>query len=309
MLKVNNISFAYDIEKPVLQDINFSLQKGEHLCVMGESGSGKSTLLKAVYGLLDMNKGSLFWNENPILGPAYHLIPGMKYFKYVAQDFELMPFTSVSENISNFLSRFHPEESQKRTQELLEVIEMTAFAQEKVKTLSGGQKQRVAIARALAKEPELLLLDEPFSQIDNLKKNALRRLLFSYLKEKKISCIVATHDSDDALSFADKMIVIQNNKIVASGSPQEIYNNPQSYYVASFFDDANEVFVNDKKELLFPHQIKIVEKSNLKARVLNTYFKGFYWLIEARFNEQVVYLNHHSTLNKQEIVSLSIENK
>ena len=98
MLQVNNISFAYDIEKPVLQDISFSLQKGEHLCVMGESGSGKSTLLKAVYGLLDMNKGALFWNENPILGPAYHLIPGMKFFKYVAQDFELMPFTSVSEN-------------------------------------------------------------------------------------------------------------------------------------------------------------------------------------------------------------------
>jgi iron(III) transport system ATP-binding protein len=307
MLQVNNISFAYDIEKPVLQDINFSLQKGEHLCVMGESGSGKSTLLKAIYGLLDIDKGSLFWNDNPILGPAHHLIPGMHFIKYVAQDFELMPFTSVSENISNFLSRFHPEESQKRTQELLEVIEMKAFANEKVKTLSGGQKQRVAIARALAKEPELLLLDEPFSQIDNLKKNALRRMLFSYLKEKNITCIVATHDSDDALSFADKMIVIQNNKIIASGSPQEIYKNPKSNYVASFFDDANEVFINDKKELLFPHQIKIVKKSELKAKVLNTYFKGFYWLIEVSFNEQIVYLNHHRALNKQEIVSFSIE--
>lgn len=307
MLQVNNISFAYDVEKPVLQDISFSLQKGEHLCVMGESGSGKSTLLKAVYGLLDMNKGAMFWNENPILGPAYHLIPGMNFFKYVAQDFELMPYTSVSENISNFLSRFHPEESQKRTQELLEVIEMTEFANEKVKTLSGGQKQRVAIARALAKEPELLLLDEPFSQIDNLKKNALRRMLFSYLKEKNIACIVATHDSDDALSFADQMIVIQNKKIVASGSPQEVYNDPKSNYVASFFDDINTVFIDDKEELLFPHQIKIVEKSELKARVLNTYFKGFYWLIEVAFNEQVVYLNHHSALNKQKIVSLSIQ--
>ena len=90
--------------------------------IAGPNVAGKSTLLKAVYGLLDMNKGTLFWNENPILGPAYHLIPGMKFFKYVAQDFELMPFTSVSENISNFLSRFYPEESQKRTQELLEVI-------------------------------------------------------------------------------------------------------------------------------------------------------------------------------------------
>jgi len=307
MLQVNNISFAYDIEKPVLQDINLSLQKGEHLCVMGESGSGKSTLLKAVYGLLDMNKGSLFWNKDQILGPAYHLIPGMRFFKYVAQDFELMPFTSVSENISNFLSRFHPEESQKRTQELLEVIEMTAFANEKVKTLSGGQKQRVAIARALAKEPELLLLDEPFSQIDNLKKNALRRMLFSYLKEKNIACIVATHDSDDALSFADKMIVIQNTKIIASGSPKEVYNDPKSNYVASFFNDINTLIINDKEKLLFPHQIKIVEKSEFKAKVLNSYFKGFYWLIAVSFKEQIVYINHHSALNKQEFVSLSIE--
>ena len=134
-------------------------------------------------------------------------------------------------------------------------------------------------------------------------------MLFSYLKEKNIACIVATHDSDDALSFADKMIVIQNNIIVASGSPQEVYNNPKNTYVASFFDDINTVFINDKEELLFPHQIKIVAKSELKAKVLNTYFKGFYWLIEATFKEQIVYLNHHSALNKQEIVSLSIEKK
>ena len=124
-----------------------------------------------------------------------------------------MPFISVSENIQKFLSRFYPEESKKRTEELLEVIEMSAFAKTKVKNLSGGQKQRVAIARALAKEPELLLLDEPFGQIDNFKKNSLRRNLFRYLKEKNISCIVATHDKNDALSFADKLIIIKNNKM------------------------------------------------------------------------------------------------
>lgn len=306
MLQVNNISFKYSKEKPVLQNINLTLQKGEHLCVMGESGSGKSTLLKVIYGLLDVDKGSLFWKDIQILGPAYHLIPGMKFFKYVAQDFELMPFTSVSDNIAHFLSRTEPEETEKRTQELLEVIDMTAFANDKVKTLSGGQQQRVAIARALALEPELLLLDEPFSQIDNLKKNALRRMLFSYLKEKNIACIVATHDSNDALSFADKMIVIQNNKMVAHGTPQNIYKNPKSNYVASFFDDINEVFINDTKELLYPHQIKIVKNTALKATVLNSYFKGFYWLIEVQLNNQRIFLNHPKDVSKQEIVSLSI---
>jgi iron(III) transport system ATP-binding protein len=306
MLHVNNISFSYTNEKPVLQNIHFTLEKGEHLCVMGESGCGKSTLLKIIYGLLDLDKGTLFWNDHPVLGPAHHLIPGMDFFKYVAQDFELMPFTSVSENISKFLSRFHPEASEKRTQELLEVVDMTPFANEKVKTLSGGQKQRVAIARALAKEPELLLLDEPFSQIDHLKKNALRRMLFSYLKEKNIACIVATHDSDDALSFADQMVVIQNHKIKAHGSPQDIYKDPKSKYVASFFDDINEINLHGKKELLFPHQIKIVENSELKAVVLRSYFKGSYWLIEVQLNNQLIYVHHDKDLEKQMIVSLGV---
>jgi ABC-type nitrate/sulfonate/bicarbonate transport system ATPase subunit len=175
MLQVNNISFRYSKNKSVLENFNFTLQKGEHLCIMGESGCGKSTLLKAIYGLLNLKKGKIFWEETQVLGPKSNLVPGFAKFKYVAQDFDLMPYISVSENIKKFLSRFYPEESEKRTQELLEVIEMTAFQSEKVKNLSGGQKQRVAIARALANEPELILLDEPFGQIDNFKKNTLRR--------------------------------------------------------------------------------------------------------------------------------------
>ena len=171
MLKVNNISFEYNEKKEILQGISFDLAAGEHLCIMGESGSGKSTLLKVIYGLLDLKSGDMFWKDEQILGPAFHLVPGMDFFKYVPQNFDLMPYTTVKENIAKFLSRFYLEEAQQRTEELLEVIEMQDFAKEKVKDLSGGQQQRVAIARALAKEPELILLDEPFSQIDNFKKN------------------------------------------------------------------------------------------------------------------------------------------
>ena len=292
-----------------MQDINFSLKKGEHLCVMGESGSGKSTLLKAVYGLLDLDEGTLFWGENQILGPAYHLIPGMEYMKYVSQDLNLMPFTSVADNISNFLSRIYMDESEKRTRELLEVIEMTDFADEKVKNLSGGQQQRVAIAKALAKEPELLLLDEPFSQIDNLKKNSLRRMLFSYLKEKNISCIVATHDSEDALSFADQMLLIRNGQITSYGSPKDLYKNPNSKYTASFFHDANELILKGEKVILFPSQLKIIKESDLKATVLKSYFKGDYWLIEASVDQQTVFFNNEKELAQNQIVSLAINKK
>ena len=308
MLKVNNITFGYSKKKIVLDDLNITLQKGEHLCVMGESGCGKSTLLKAIYGLLDLNKGTIFWDENQVLGPEFHLVPGMDFFKYVAQDFDLMPYISVSENIKKFLSRFYPAESEKRTQELLEVIEMKAFENTKVKNLSGGQKQRVAIARALAKEPELLLLDEPFGQIDNFKKNSLRRNLFKYLKDKNIACIVATHDKNDALSFADKLIVIRNNKILVDKHPLEIYNNPKEKYIAALFDDVNEIVINNKNYLLYPHQIKIVEKTDkntISANVLNSYFKGSFWLIEAIFNEQTVFLKHYKSILKNEKILIN----
>lgn len=307
MLKVNNISFAYGAEGSVLENMSFSLEKGEHLCVMGESGCGKSTLLKVIYGLYDLDKGSISWNDEQVLGPAFHLIPGMKNFKYVAQDFDLMPFTTVADNISKFLSRMYPEETKQRTEELLEVIEMAAFAEVKVKTLSGGQQQRVAIARALAKEPELLLLDEPFGQIDNFKKRSLRRMLFSYLKDKNISCIVATHDAEDALSFADKMIVIQNNKIIAAGTPHELYSKPLNNYVASLFDDVNELVLNGKTQFLYPHQIKVVADSTMKATVIKTYFRGFYWLIEVEYEGQHIFLNHQKNLEISERISLEID--
>ena len=291
MLKVNQVYFSYQQDNLILKDISFQLKEGEHLCIMGESGSGKSTLLKAIYGLLDLNNGDIYWKDQQVLGPAHHLVPGMEFFKYVPQNFDLMPYTTVSENIQKFLSRFFPEESQKRTVELLEVIEMSEFADVKVKNLSGGQQQRVAIARALAKEPQLILLDEPFSQIDNFKKNSLRRKLFAYLKQKNISCIVATHDGNDALSFADSMMVIKDNQILAYDTPQHLYNRKNDVYIASLFDDVSSVSINGNVHLFYPKDIKITDKSEYKVTVKQSYFKGVFWLIEAELNGAPVFLN------------------
>ena len=305
MLKVHQLYFNYLPEKEVLHDFNFTVKKGEHLCVMGESGCGKSTLLKAIYGLLDLKKGKIFWNDEPVLGPKSNLVPGFKYFKYVAQDFDLMPYISVSENIKKHLSRFFPEESEERTQELLDVIEMKAFEHTKVKYLSGGQKQRVAIARALAKEPQLLLLDEPFGQIDNFKKNSLRRNLFHYLKDKEIACIVATHDKNDALSFAENLLVIKDHKILVYGNAQEIYQQPKHKYIAALFDDVNEIIVKNKTILQYPHQIKIDKKGKEKATITNSFFKGNFWLIEAEYHQQKIYINHKTDIAKDLEIQIS----
>ena len=202
MLKVKNVSFSYDTSK-VLDSIDFSVKKGDNLAIIGESGSGKSTLLKLIYGEFDLEEGHIYWNNKKILGPKYNLVFGYGFMKTVAQEFDLMPYTSVEDNIGKYLSRFYPDEKLKRTKELIKVVELEAFAKTKVKYLSGGQKQRVAIARALAKEPQILLLDEPFSHIDNFKKQSLRRSIFNYLKEQNITCIVATHHKNDVLGFAD----------------------------------------------------------------------------------------------------------
>ena len=307
MLKVSNISFQYAPKKEILSNISFNLKEGQHLCVMGESGSGKSTLLKAIYGLLDLKKGSIYWKNQEVLGPAFHLVPGMSFFKYVAQDFDLMPYTSVAENIGKFLSRFYPEEKEQRTKELLEVIEMSSFANEKVKTLSGGQQQRVAIARALAKEPELILLDEPFGQIDNFKKNSLRRKLFSYLKEKNISCIVATHDGDDALSFADQMMVIKNKKVIAFDSPRNLYKSPPEHYVAALFDDVNELYIDGERRLMYPHQIQTSKDSLHKVIVKKSFFKGSFWLIEATFNSQVIFFQSTENILSEKEVGICFD--
>jgi ABC-type Fe3+/spermidine/putrescine transport system ATPase subunit len=301
MLSVQNLNFSYN-KTPVLKAISFNAKPGEHIAIIGESGSGKSTLLKLLYGEYDLGKGHIYWNDSEILGPKYNLVVGYDFMKYVAQEFDLMPFTSVEENIGKFLSNFFPEEKQKRTAELLEVVELTPFAKTKVKTLSGGQKQRVAFARALAKQPEIILLDEPFSHIDNFKKQSLRRSVFKYLKAKNITCIVATHDKEDVLGFADRMIVLNKQTIAANDVPETLYKNPKTPLVASFFGEFNLI----NNSIVYSHKLKVVTHSDLKARVIQSYFKGSYFLIEAEYLNKKVFFEHPSELIKSSIISLEI---
>jgi len=273
MLTVQNVSFAYNTV-PVLKNINFTIEKGQHIALIGASGCGKSTLLKIIYGLLDVDQGTLSWGDRPILGPAYHLVPGQENMKYLSQGFELQPYRTVAENIGQYLSNFEPELKLGRINELMEIVEMTAFATTKVENLSGGQKQRVALAKALAKRPELLLLDEPFGNIDNFRRSSLRRNLFAYLSRNKITSITATHDKTDILSFAEETIVIHNGEILTKGNTHDIYKNPKNYYIASLFGEVNTLairsflpnFETNQTILLYPHELQIVANSDLKAK-------------------------------------------
>lgn len=302
MLQLNNISFTY-INDIVIDNVSFSVNKGNNIAIIGESGSGKSTLLKLIYGLYDLDQGEIRYNNKSIRGPKYNLIPGEDYIKYLAQDFDLMPYITVEENVGKFLSNIDKNKKKARIDELLKLVEMTEYAKVKAKYLSGGQKQRVALARVLALEPEILLLDEPFSQIDSFRKNTLRRNLFRYLKQKEITCIIATHDSIEALSFSDETIVIQNGKIIAKDSPKALFENPSNKYIASLFGEINLIpahLLNNlnkhKPLLIYPHQLKIVENSKLAVIVKQSYYKGSYYLIESSFEKESIFFDNKSDL-------------
>ena len=313
MLHVDHVSFAYD-ELPVLEDINLNVKEGEHVAIIGESGCGKSTLLKIIYGLLHIGIGEVYWGENQVLGPLYNLVPGEPYMKYLSQDFDLMPFTTVEENIAKYLSRFEPEDLKKRTAELLQMIEMTSFAKTKVKYLSGGQQQRVALARVLAQEPNILLLDEPFSHIDNFRKNTLRRNLFKYLRQKGVTVLTATHDHNDMLPFADRVVVLRNTKVIAKDSPKNLYQRPQDIYIASLFGEANKIPINiiksyadtKRRIIVYAHEFKVSEKSGLEVTVTNSFYMGSHYLVEGIYENQEIYFHHHEAISEGAEIFLNV---
>lgn len=313
MLSVQNISFAYS-EKKVIKNISFNVEKGQNIAVIGESGCGKSTLLKLIYGLYDLKEGEIFYKGNQILGPKFNLIPGEDFIKYLAQDFDLMPYITVAENVGKYLSNMYKEEKDQRVADLLAMVEMSEYADVKAQYLSGGQMQRVALARVLAVEPQVLLLDEPFSHIDNFRKNALRRNLFAYLKRKEITVIVATHDSADALSFADETIVMQKGELIEKAPSKELYFNPTNKYVASLFGEVNEIAVEDENGeivnlLLYPHQLKVNTSGFIQVIIKQSFFKGNRYLIKAVLEKQVVFFEHNTALENESLVYLEVNNK
>lgn len=314
MLAVKNISFGYT-EETILHNISFNAKTGRNIAVIGESGCGKSTLLKVIYGLYDLNEGQITFKGEAVTGPKHNLIPGMPYMKYLAQDFDLMPYTTAAENVGAYLSNFYPEEKQRRTMELLEIVEMQQFADVKAQYLSGGQQQRIALAKVLALEPEVLLLDEPFSHIDNFRKNALRRNLFAYLKTRGITVIVATHDSTDALSFADETIVLRGGKIIDMAASKDIYYNPADRYTASLFGEVNEIKLElltltqnpEEKVLIYPHQLVVAEGGPLHVVVRQCYFKGSRYLVKAALGKQVIFFESQKELPVNLEVSLAVD--
>lgn len=231
LLSAQNIFKSYQ-GQPTLKDVSLSLEKGEILAIIGKSGSGKSTLIRTLAGLLDIDNGSIIFNNEALEGPEKRLVPGYEEIRLVHQDFQLKHKMTIRENIRYALLAYIREYQEERINTLLDLCKIAHLQHKDISLVSGGEKQRVAIARAMATEPDILLMDEPFSNLDLNTKYTLLEELKDIASKTETAIILITHDARDAMEIADRVIVLSEGKILREGKPEEIYHDPKHEAVA-----------------------------------------------------------------------------
>lgn len=302
LLEIKNLSFSHQKEQKLFQNFNLNIDKGRIVAIAGESGCGKSTLLNLIYGVIQWETGKIFLDGEELHGPKKNLVPGEADMKMVAQTYDLMPYSTVAENVGKYLSNINLQEKKEKVQQLLEVVGMQKYADVLPKNLSGGQQQRVAIARSLSQMPKLLLLDEPFSSLDFARKVELRAGLFKYVKENGLSLIISTHDIQDVMPWTDRLIILKEGRLIQSDSPQDTYENPYTEYVAKLFGEVN-IFSDEEKNNLnltknfyFPHQIEIADEG-FEAEVLESRFAGSYFWNKIDLKEKTLIIYSEGELD------------
>lgn len=242
MLKAKNISKTYPGEDyGAVIDVSLNLAENEILALVGMSGSGKSTMLQIIAGLMKPDQGSIQFKDEHLVNPEEQLIAGHPKIKIVFQDFQLKPNMTVEENVRYKLLQFDKVYQTERTEELLSLCNLSEFASRKPKELSGGQKQRLSIARALADDPELLLMDEPFSNLDPITKQNLLIELVDIVKSEGLGLIFVTHDTRDAMLIADRVAFLSEGELIQNDTTRQTYNHPINLDIAQFFGRVNDV--------------------------------------------------------------------
>lgn len=240
LLRTEGLSKTYAGSKhPALHDFSLQVEKGEIVALLGESGCGKTTALRVMAGFERADSGTLHLQQRQLIGPGVFTDPAARGIGIVFQDYALFPHKTAAQNIAYGLQKFAAKERKQRLNEMLDLVELSAYAQRYPHQLSGGQQQRVALARAMAPQPDVLLLDEPFSNIDTVKKNHLREELHALLKKTGTTAIFVTHDTRDVMAIADRVAVMRKGQILQTGTPRELYEKPRVPYLARFFGNSN----------------------------------------------------------------------
>ncbi len=247
LLEVKNVVKEFEKGNPVVKKASFSVGRDEIFALLGPSGCGKTTTLRLISGFENLDSGEVSLNNEVLSSERTHVPPQKRGIGFVFQDYALFPHMSALDNVAFGLKDLPRHKRKVFAEEVLCRTGMGDYKNRSPMELSGGQQQRVALARAIAPEPELILLDEPFSNLDAMLRTTTRKEVRSIIKKARMSAVLVTHDQEEALSFADRVAVMNNGRIEQIGTPEEVYYKPRTKFVAQFLGKTNlfEVDVED----------------------------------------------------------------
>ncbi len=250
VVRLEHITKSYqDPKHPAVADLNLSLYKGEILAMLGPSGCGKTTMLRMIAGFETADAGRITIAGRDVAGPRSNVEPEKRNVGFVFQDYALFPHLDVMQNVMFGLSGMSRQQRRKRAKEIIEVVGLNIFSRRYPHQLSGGQQQRVALARALAPAPELILLDEPFSNLDAALRGSTREEVRRILKRTGTTALLVTHDQEEALTFADRLAVMRMGALEQVGVPETVYLRPRTAFVASFLGTTNLLHGDGRKHV------------------------------------------------------------
>jgi len=285
-LEVKHLAKYFDSDYPIIKDLSFSINKGEIISFLGESGSGKTTFLKCIAGLEKINSGSISLNSVCLNDKNTFINPQDRKIGFVFQDYPLFPHLNLKDNITFNLSKKHFS----NLDYILKLTSLKYLLNRYPHELSGGEQQRACIARALIREPELLLLDEPFSNLDTTIKESMREEIYKIIKATKTTTVLVTHDINDAMNISDRILIFKAGILQQYDDPVKMYCEPANCYCAEILGDLNKLFVNHETYYVRPEKVKLVnKKSNYKVYVEKCFFQGKEYKIKGRKGKEVWY--------------------
>ncbi|MEI8015080.1 MAG: ABC transporter ATP-binding protein [Nitrospira sp.] len=239
ILELRHVSCAYETGRPAVQEISFAAREGEILCLLGPSGCGKTTILRAIAGFEPVRSGQIFLSDQLVSSPDVMTPTENRRVGMVFQEYALFPHLRVQDNIAFGLHHLPRSERASRVQEMLRLTGLEGFERRYPHELSGGQQQRVALARALVQNPVVLLLDEPFSNLDPDMAGRMRQELHDLLRRTKTTTVLVTHDHDEAFAMADRIAVLNQGRLEQFDTPEMMYHMPATPFVADFVGQAD----------------------------------------------------------------------
>ncbi|MGI5823445.1 MAG: ABC transporter ATP-binding protein [Dethiobacteria bacterium] len=273
ILELKNLTKMYDDENGIA-NINLKIKRGEFITLLGPSGCGKTTTLNLIGGFLKPDRGEILMAGKDIS----RLLPELRPVSTVFQNYALFPHLNVLENVAygiRFYRKYPKKKALKAAQEYLNLVGLMDYEKSNIGNLSGGQQQRVALARSLATGAEVLLLDEPLSNLDVALRNRLRKELKELQRKTGVTMVFVTHDQEEALSLSDRLVVMEHGKIVQINTPEEVYYHPVNQYVASFVGKSNFMRGEDGKlYILRPEDIKLRKNPRGKYVIQEVMFLG-----------------------------------